>query len=404
MEKLVLKNGMTLILDKRPSKVLTSMLTIKCGSNYEDDVNNGISHVLEHCVFNGTKKRKAFDIANSIEKLGGELNAATSCFKTFFFTKTLSKHIDVALDVLSDIFYNPLFPLSQFKKEKGVVSQEISMVYDNYDHFQWVVFQKHLFLGPQSRPIYGTKENVLGFSRQLLIDYYKAFYQPRNAILTLSGGIPFNTKQIAYNFFGKELGKPPKVIALPDEPKQVQKIWKENLPVNSAYLILGYKIPVLGTKEAIVFEIINAILSRGQSGMLFENIRNKKGLAYSVGSHHFMGIRYNFFAAYANTQEKNIETVKNAILLEFGKLKNISENTLKEAKTFLEGDYYVSKEDGISHSDWMTNWEIAGDIKKAEAYLREVNRISKKDVINAVNKYLTKDYCMTILLPKQGQV
>jgi predicted Zn-dependent peptidase len=400
MKRLILKNGLTVIIDKRPAETVTSMLTIKTGSNFEDEKTNGISHVIEHCVFNGTKKRNTFEIANEIESLGGELNAATTPERTFFYTKTLPKHLDVSLDILSDVVFNPKFPKEEFEKEKQVVSQEISMVYNNYDFYQWVVFQKALFKGAQGKPVYGSKKNVLGFSLKDIKKYYNRYYVPQNIILTLSGKIPVNTVSKIKKYFDNVSFKKFKNVNFSEEKARKRVIKKVKLPVNSVYMVLGYEIPKFGTRESYVFDIIEAILSRGQSGRLFNEIRNKQGLAYSVGAHHYEGTEYNFFAAYANTQLANFDKVKDSILKEFDKLQEIDDISINEAKKYLEGSFIVSNEDGVSHSTHLGTYEILGDAKKVYKYLKQIKSISREEIVDVAKRYLNKNYCLTALVPK----
>jgi predicted Zn-dependent peptidase len=401
MKKIILKNGLTVILDNKPSEVITSMLTVKCGSNYETDEENGISHLLEHSVFNGTKKRKALEIANAIEKLGGELNAATSNSQTFFYAKTLPKHITVSLDIISDFIFNPTFPIEEFEKEKKVVSQEISMIHDNYNFYQWVVFQQSLFKNAQKRPVYGSKEKVMNFSREMLLKYYHDFYQPKNMILTISGNIPKETLISVNKYFGKTSDSQVRKVVFQEEPKQVKTVTKVILPLNTSYLILGYKTPILGEKESYVFDIISAILGRGQSGKLFEEIRNKQGLAYSIGTEHYQGLNYNFFAAYANTQLRNVIKVRDSILKEFQKLLLLNETELKEAKTYLEGRFYIDNDDGISRGNLLTSWEMVKDANEVNRYIDRIKNISIDQVKEVIKKYLNDDYCMTTLEPKR---
>ncbi len=393
MERLKLKNNLSVVLDKRNSDTVTVMLTVKTGSNYEKDDEQGISHLLEHSVFNGTNKRKSYEIANEIERVGGEMNAATSNDKTFFYTKVLPKHLKTALDVLSDVIFNPSFPEAEFKREKKVVAQEISMIYDNYDFYKWVVFQNTLFTGPQKKPVYGSIESVLSFTRKKLISYYNDFYNPDNIILVITGKIPVNAVKLIKRFFSFQQRFKTRTTDFLQEPEQKQIVKKVKLHVNTSYLVLGYKVPELGRKEALIFDIINAILGRGQSGRLFNEIRNKKGLAYSIGSEHLNGLNYNFFAAYANT--KNIEKVKKLILKEFRKLQRIDERTLKEAKTFIEGHFTIANEDGIERANKIASWEIKN--KDVDSYIRRIKTISRKDVENMAKKYLSDNYCMIVL-------
>ncbi len=399
MEKFILPNGLTVILEKRPTNTIVALATVKVGSNDETEKNNGISHFVEHAVFNGTTSRTALEISNEIEVLGGELNAGTTPEKTFFFTKTLPKHLDKSLSVLSDILFNPTFKEEHLKTEKGVVVEEISFVYDDLNFFQWVIFQGNLFNGPQRRPVYGSKENVLGLSQATIKEFHNKYYQPKNMILTLVGDLPVSVKLLISKHFsvpkGEEITR-----ELPNEADQEHKEFTKHMPSQSSYMVLGYKVPPRGHPDSIIFDIINGVLGRGQSGKLFDKIRNQLGLAYSVGSYHYQGYLYNFFAMYANLQEQNIKQVKATFLEELRALENIDEKTLNESKTFIEGDFYVRNEDNTSWAHSLTQWELAkGDYKE---FLEAVKNVTVEEVRDKIKKYF-KEFTVTIIAPENKQ-
>src|SRR3989338_4535568 len=158
MKKYKLKNGITLLYEKKPSKSAAVEIMVKVGSNYEDKRIRGISYFIEHMLFEGTKKRKtSLEISNEIEKLGGEMNAYTSNEVTAFFVKVLGKHFEKALDVLSDIIQNPLFDEKMVDKERKVLLKEINMVTDEPRFHQWILFTKTLFKKhPAKHPTYGS--------------------------------------------------------------------------------------------------------------------------------------------------------------------------------------------------------------------------------------------------------
>ena len=175
MQKYRLKNGTTIIFEKNSSKSVALEVMFKVGSNDENEKVSGISHFLEHMLFEGTKKRKNNKaIANEIEKYGGEFNAYTSADRTAYFIKIINKKFDIALDILSDMVANPLFANKFIKKEKDVIQKEINMVTDDPRQHQWILFQKNLFeKHPAKNPIYGTVKTIKYLNRNIIADYFE---------------------------------------------------------------------------------------------------------------------------------------------------------------------------------------------------------------------------------------
>ncbi len=399
MEQFILKNGLRVVLDRRPSNTTVTMLTVHVGSNNEGELNNGISHFIEHSVFNGTRRRKALDITNAIEALGGEINAATSPERTFFFTKTLPKHIPIALDILSDIAFCPTFEEAQLITEKQVVGEEIDFIYDDFNFYQWVVFQEQLFKGPQRLPVYGSKENITRLSKKDVLGFHNRNYVPNNMVLTIAGSVPLAARWMIKKHFSD--AKPGELRSGRfKEPKQKKVEYSIKLPTQSSYMVLGYQMPPRGHEGAIITDLICGILGRGQSGTLFNEIRNKLGLAYSVGAHHSLGTHYNFFGLYANLQEKNIPRVKKIFLDELKQLAKITEAQLEETKGYVEGDFFVGNDDNLSWATQISAWELAGDAKMYKDYLRRLRRMTLAEFKRGVKKYIHGNYCCTMLLPQ----
>jgi len=402
MSKYLLRNGLTVLFEKRATKTVAVEITIKAGSNNESKKINGISHFIEHMLFEGTKTRKSSrEIANEIEKLGGELNAYTSNERTAFFAKVLNKHFDKALEILSDVVKNPLFNEKSIEKERKVIVKEIDLVTDEPRFHQWILFQKTLFRKhPTRNPAYGSKEAVRKLTRKDLIDYYNAYYKPNNIIVSVVGNVNDVKNKVGKYF---EDLKKIKLIKLKKikEPKQTRPIKKtEKKNLLSSYMVFGYKTPKRAEKESYVLDVAYAILGRGQSGRMFDEIRNKRGLAYEVGVQHESAADYGFFAVYLNTDKKNINKIKKIILQEFEKLKKIKNKDLEEAKTYLEGSYTLENEDNIQMADKLAFWETIKEAGMAKDYIKKIKRITKKDLIKAVDNYLNKNYTLAVLEQK----
>ena len=399
MKKYRLKNGITIIFDKNYSKSVAVEVMFKVGSNFESAQLAGISHFLEHMLFEGTKNRKdSREIANEIEKYGGEFNAYTTGDRTGFFIKIINKRFDVALDILSDMVANPIFDKKVIEKEKQVVLKEINMVTDDSRLHQWILFQKTLFeKHPAKNPTYGTVEAVKNFDRKNVSDYYSAHYIPNNMVISIVGNVK-NAKEKVEEYFG--CLKPGKLLKRADVKEPVQtkiKKFVEKKKTLNSYMVLGYKTVSRMHKDSYVIDVISAILGRGQSGWMFDEIRNKRGLAYQVGVNSENESDYGMFAVYTGLDKKNIEKAKEIILQQFRRLKRISKNDLKEAKTYIEGNHTLQMEDNFHHSDNLAVWETIKDAKLAYSYLKNIRKVTVNDVKRVAEEYLNDKYTLAVI-------
>ncbi|MBI2659515.1 insulinase family protein [Candidatus Woesearchaeota archaeon] len=399
MEKCRLKNGITLILEKNHSRSVAVEVMFKFGSNFESRKTAGIAHFLEHMLFEGTTNRKdSREIANEIEKYGGEFNAYTTGDRTAFFIKIIKKRLDTALDILSDMVANPIFDEKIIEKEKQVILKEINMVTDDSRLHQWILFQKTLFdRHPAKNPTYGTASSVKSFDRKSVAGYYYSHYIPNNMIISVIGNVK-NAKASIQKYFGSL--KPRKRIrrAIVKEPlqKKAKKFVEKKKTLNS-YMILGYKTVHRLHSDSYVLDIIAAILGRGQSGWIFDEIRNKRGLAYQVGVNDENEMDYGTFAVYTGLDKKNIEKAKEIILQQFRRLHKASKKDLEEAKTFIEGNHALETEDNFTRADNLAVWETIKDAKLADSYLKNIKKVTIDDVRRAAKKYLNDKYTLVVI-------
>lgn len=399
MNRVVFPNGLTFIDEHKDSDIVTVQVSVFVGSNNESAKILGISHFLEHMILEGSKKRPdALSVANEVESLGGEINAATSNERTYFYVKLPVKHVEVACELLSDVLFNPLFDEATFEKEKRVVLDEINMVNDEPRYFQWILFQSSLFeKHPAKNPVYGTKKTVTSCSVKDMKNYYKKYYKPNNMVVSVVGNVK-DAQSTIKKYFGSQKKKllPSKVRFT--EPAQLSKktITKKKDVVQS-YVVLGYKTVKRSDPDSYVLDVIRGVLGRGQSGRLFDEIRSKRGLAYEVGVHHEPALSYGFFSVYYNTAKKNVSLVQDIVLEEFEKLKNISDSDLEDAKTFIEGEFLVSAEDSQHFADYLSFWHLVGDAFDANRYVSRIKKVTKDDVKRVINKYFTKNFTVVVI-------
>lgn len=396
MKKIVLDNGLTVLLERKPLKSATIEVSVNVGSNNENKKIFGISHFIEHMLFEGTKNRTANQLVNAIESKGGEINAATTHDRTFYYTKIPRKHFNTALNIISDIIQNPVFNKKIIEKERQVILSEVDLVMDEPNFYQWFFFLKNLFKKhPARNPTYGTRKTVSKLNQNNLSKFYNEYYVPNNMIITIVGDIKDPIKKIKklFSFKNKKIPK----IKLIIEPKQIKSDKKiEKRPINQSYIILGYKTPPRVNKDTYALDIMRSVLGRGQSGKLFNEIRTKRGLGYSVGVEHQPGKNCGFFAIHVSTDKKNIPKVKSIILTEIKKLNNLTSKELKEAKTFLEGEFILDSEDPQKLANQLSFWQTMKNANEFNKYLSKMRKVTIKDIKRVLNKYF-KNHTLTIL-------
>ena len=402
MEKYRLKNGTTIIFEKNYSKSVAVEVIFKVGSNDESKEISGISHFLEHMLFEGTKKRKnSRKIASEIEKYGAEFNAYTSNDRTAFFIKIINKRFEKALDILSDMVANPLFNKKTIEKEKQVIFKEINLVTDDSRQHQWILFQKTLFeKHPTKNPTYGTIGAIKSLDRKIIDSYYNKHYVPNNMVISIVGNVNHVKEKIEKYFDNL---KPKKLALRKDIKEPLQKRNKkfvEKRKTVSSYMILGYKSVSRIHKDSYVLDVISAILGKGQSGWIFDEIRNKRGLAYQVGVLNENEGDYGYFAVFAGLDKKNIEKTKGIILQQFRKLNNVGKNDIEEAKSYIEGNHTISMEDNFQKADNIAFWETIKNASLADNYIKNIKRVEINDVKRAARKYLNKNYTLVVIEQK----
>lgn len=392
MEITKLKNGLKIIEQKRNSDSVVIEIQVNTGSNNESQKQKGISHFLEHLMFEGTKTRTTLELANEIESLGGEINAATSNERTVYYIKILKKHFSKALEILADLIKNPLLKKQAVEKERKIILEEIKMYNDMPHHYQWILFQKTLFKKhPAKHPIAGYKQTVKNISQEDIIDYHKKFYSPNNMTIIVSG--LNNTAQKIKKYFQDLKPQNLQKINFPEESAKKQEI-TEKKPIEQSHIVLGYKTIPREHKDSYTLDVIKAILARGQSSRLFEELRIKRGLAYSLGAENEVNKTYGYFAMYAGADKTNIQTIKN-IFLKQSKLPNLADKEVQDAKNFIEGRTLLELEQNTENADWIAFWSLI-DINKIKTYIKNIKKVNKNNIQKVLKKYF-KNPTITIL-------
>lgn len=399
MKTAMLPNGLKVIYDHKKSNSVVIQVMVKVGSDSEKDNERGISHFLEHILFEGTKKRPTNkEITNEIEKIGGDFNAYTSNEKTCFYIKVLKKHFAIALEVLSDIIQNPLLQQGVIDKEKNVILKEIDMVHDEPRFYQWILLQENLFeKHPCRNPTYGNKNIIKALTKNKAAEFYRKYYVPNNMAISVVGNVKDWKNKIAHKFTFKR-GNEVKAVEAAEPKARKKEVIKKKKIINT-HIVFGFKTVPRKHNDSYVFDVINGILGRGQSGRMFNEIRSKRGLAYEVGTQSIAERSFGYFAVYAIIDKKNVNAVKKIIFEQLNALKNITKKDLKEAQDFIEGDYLLEVEDTQKVADKLLFWDLVADAKQTNRYLPKIKRVTVEDVRKAAKEYL-KNYTLVVLKGK----
>jgi len=339
-----LKNGLRIVLvPRKESKTATVMVMSGTGSRYEDATENGLAHFLEHMFFKGTKKRpSAKAISEELDGIGAHYNAFTAKERTAYYAKVASRYLDTALDVISDIFINSTLPSSEITKEKGAIIQEIDMYEDMPMRTIDNVFDALIFGNehPLGRTILGPKGNIRAFTRKNFATYLKRNYTPLNTVVCVAGKFSEEKvmAKIKKEFGGLKHGNPPDAISFASEQGAPRVSIKEK-KTDQTQLMLGVPAYPYLHKDEYVLAVLSTILGGGMSSRLFMEVREKRGLAYSV---HSWAEKYpdaGYFVVQAGVEHGKLEKTVQVILAEFKKIKkvNASEAELKKAKQYIKG-------------------------------------------------------------------
>jgi predicted Zn-dependent peptidase len=357
-----LANGVRVITETMPHVRSVSVgVWINSGSRYETPEQNGISHFIEHMLFKGTTSRSAEDIARSVDSIGGNLDAFTAKELVCFNTKVLDEHLSQAFDVLADLVLHPLFADGDIEKEKGVILEEIKMEADSPDYLVHEIFSSNFWKDHSlGKPILGTRETVGRFDSQRVRGYYDAVYSPANLIITAAGNLTHDrmVTLVRQHFSDVPPGKPLSPGNVPSTHARIALRNKKAL--EQVQLCLGVPSYPLPHQERFACYVLNTLLGGGMSSRLFQNIRERQGLAYAVFSELNPYRDTGCLAIYAGTSIESARKVVESIMKEFRQLKEepVSVEELRRAKDHLKGSLMLSLESTSSRMSNLARQEM----------------------------------------------
>jgi len=391
----VLKNGMTLIFEKRDVPVVSVAFAVRYGGVNEDVSEKGIAHFIEHMFYKGTSKRNSKQIAEDIEKRGGDLNGFTSELMTAYWCKMPSKHLNVALEVLGDMVKNPKFDEKELEKERKVIFEEIKMYKDNPRLHAFDEIQKSLYDGTMQTSLIGTFETMGKIDRKKMIEKFKRIYTPNNLILCVVGDADFeDVIKFAEKNFGNEKSKIP---VQKFNTRNESKIEKRK-GVDQANLVFAYHVPLSTDKKSEAAKVLATLMAGGMSSRLFSEIREKRNLAYAVKGDSVISKDFAYNFIYVGTMKENVEKVKKLILEEFEKVsKDLDAKEVEEIKSQLIGNYYISMEDSQNQMVNLLFYEIEGNAKNFYDFEKNIKTVKLEDVKELAK---LKNYSFFALVPE----
>ncbi len=362
IEMTTLANGVRIITETMPHVRSVSVgIWIGAGSRRESPEQNGVSHFIEHMLFKGTTRRSAEDIARSVDSIGGNLDAFTAKELVCFNTKVLDEHLSLAFDVLADLVLHPLFRPEDIEKEKGVILEEIKMEADSPDYLVHEIFSSNFWKDhPLGKPILGTRESVKRLDRDTILGYYAEVYSPANLIVTGAGNLTHErlVDLVREHFDTLPPGAPQRPENVPSTHARIALRHKKAL--EQVHMCLGVPSYPLPHQERFACYVLNTLLGGGMSSRLFQNIRERQGLAYAVFSELNPYRDTGCLSIYAGTSLESARKVVQSIMNEFRELKEkpIPDEELRRAKDHLKGSLMLSLESTMSRMSNLARQEM----------------------------------------------
>lgn len=395
-------NGVTIVTEEMPAVRSAAIgIWIATGSRDESPELNGASHFLEHMFFKGTRTHSAKDIAEQFDSIGGQVNAFTSKEYTCYYAKVLDTQSGHALDLLADMFFNSVFDSEELEKERNVILEEINM-YDDapddivHDLLSSAVYGNH----PLGLPILGTEETLSRFTRDTLQEYMHNMYTPDRVVISIAGNIPDGLVKKAMALFGQyEGGKATEMAPVTAFLYDKKARSKET---EQAHLCFGFEGLPVGDKAIYPLIVLNNVIGGSMSSRLFQEVREERGLAYSVYSYHTSFKDSGLVTFYAGTGAAQLDELYETILHAINEVaqNGLTEKELRNSKEQLKGNLMLSLESTNSRMSRNGKNEL---LLKTHRTLDEVatliDAVTQHDVDQLASRLFTKPFSASLVSP-----
>jgi predicted Zn-dependent peptidase len=403
IEMTTLGNGLRVITEAMPHVRSVSVgIWIGSGSRREKGEQNGLSHFIEHMLFKGTTRRSAEDIARSVDSIGGNLDAFTAKELVCYNTKVLDEHLSLAFDVIADLVLHPMFREEDIEKEKGVILEEIKMEADSPDYLVHEIFSSNFWKDhPLGKPILGTRETVKRFDREMVHAYYSSMYAPSSMVVTAAGNLQHErmVSLVAQHFESAAPGEPLPPDQTPATHARIALRNKKAL--EQVHMCLGVPSYPLPHEERFACYVLNTLLGGGMSSRLFQNIRERQGLAYAVFSELNPYRDTGCLSIYAGTSIESARKVVESIVNEFRQLKDqpVPDEELRRAKDHLKGSLMLSLESTGSRMSNLARQEMYfGKFFTLDELVESIESVTADDVQRiALTFFDPKQIALTVL-------
>ncbi len=385
-----LKNGITVLFEKRSLPIVNSLLAFRYGYAYEPERYKGIAHYIEHCIFQGTEKKDLKQISETIEKKGGILNGFTLDEVTAFYAKLPSQYLGLSIGIVTDMLTKPAFKKDKIEKEKNVVLEEARREHDAPDLYIFDKIRSFLYKKPFGLSGIGTEKTIQNFSRSTILKFF-SFYN--NPILCVVGKADFDD---ILDFARKIPVKKKPFLKLKTEKANKQAIEKRK-GLEQAHLVLGFHASTLKDKTRYALESFNTILADGMSSRLFQEIRDKRGLAYHIKDYAERGADFGHNLFYIGTEKKNVRKVKEILLKEIKKMQELQNKDFEASKEQMIGKHRLMQENSGNTLLALLEEELAGNASEFYKYEQRISELKLGAVREIGN---LKNYSFLALVPE----
>ena len=398
-----LGNGIEVVTERMPgSHSVTIGFWVDAGSRDEEPQVAGASHFLEHLLFKGTSTRSARDIAEAVEAVGGEMNAFTTKEYTAFYTRLLDDSFELGLDILSDIMWDPAFRSDEIDSERQVILEEISLHEDEPSDLVHELAHEALFPGhPLGRPVLGSRSTISAMGRDDIRGYFSSLYRPSAMVVAAAGNLDHDevVSGLERRFAGRPGQRPPRSAPT---LSPLLPLLVTNRPIEQAHVAVSLRALPRGDDDRFALTLLNQVLGGGSSSRLFQEVREKRGLAYWVYSYRTGYLESGLLAVYAGTSPARVHEVLGLIDVELDKLAegDVSDRELEVAKGHVKGSLALSLEDSAGRMSRLGRGLLVhGSVMGFEEVAARTDAVSKADLRRVAESVLSGKRVLTAVGP-----
>lgn len=388
-----LNNGMTFVSERiQFVRSIALGIWIKSGSRYESEDINGISHYIEHMMFKGTEKRSAKELAEQMDRVGGQINAFTSKEYTCFYTVSLDEHFDDSLDILHDMLKNSKFTPQDISKEKGVILEEINMYEDAPDELVIDELHSKVWQGHSlSKPILGTMDSLENINRDKILNYYNDMFVPENMVICIAGNFEYDTVLNMLNeTFGSWVDHKPNMNQVLDVPYH-STITTRYKDIEQVHSCLSFNGLPLGHKDVYPLSIFSTMFGGGVSSRLFQKIREEAGLTYSIYSYTTSFLNAGLFSVFTALNPNQFEEVLKRVINEVNLIKEtkFTKDELSTTKEHLKSSIILGLESSSSRMSSLGKSQLLlGRVRTPDEIIEKINAVTEEDIYDTIHQVL----------------